>query len=397
MKKRILFISGSVGLGHITRDLAMARAIRSKMPDVEIVWLSGKPADRVLKEKGEQMLPERYVWEDETSVVEATSDGTGLNLIRYMIEVKKHVWTRHVPVFREIMKNEKFDLVIGDETYALSIAIKERKMSIDVPFFMIYDFIGVDTTGGGLYEKLAAYITNRNWVKPVPDLLQYCFVGEAEDVPDKPFGLFLPNRREWTRRRCHILGYVVPFDPDAYRDSAQIKARLGYDERPLIIVSIGGTSVGRNLLDLSARAFTILKQKNPTVQMVLVCGPRLDTSSLKVPEGVKVKGFVEDLYEHFAACDLAVVQGGNTTTIELTALRRPFICFPIEGHFEQMQIAERLQRHRAGVTMTLSATSPKALAEKMDENLGKDVDYARIPTDGARRMAQLVAEQLKMS
>ena len=34
MKKRILFISGSVGLGHITRDLAMARAIRSQEPEV---------------------------------------------------------------------------------------------------------------------------------------------------------------------------------------------------------------------------------------------------------------------------------------------------------------------------------------------------------------------------
>ena len=393
MKKRILFISGSVGLGHITRDLAIAGAIRSRMPDVEIVWLSGKPADMVLEAEGEQMLPARYVWADETSVAEATSDGTTLNLVKYMVDVQKNVWVRHVPVFREIMKNEKFDLVIGDETYALSIAIKNGTLKIDIPFFMIYDFIGVETMGGGLYEKLAAYITNKRWTKPVPESLIYCFVGEAEDVPDRPFGLFLRNRRKWTREHCHILGYVLRFDPEAYKDKARVKARLGYDEHPLIVVSAGGTAVGKNLLDLSVKSFSLLKKKIPDAHMVLVCGPRVDITSLEVPEGVKIKGYVKNLYEHFAASDLAVVQGGNTTTLELTALRTPFIYFPIEGHFEQRDIAERQRRLRAGVPMTLSATTPEALAGKMEENLGRSVDYAPVPVDGAQKMAALVEKQ----
>ena len=44
---------------------------------------------------------------------------------------------------------------------------------------------------------------------------------------------------------------------------------------------------------------------------------------------------MHQLYRHLAACDLAVVQGGLTTTMELTAVGRPFLYFPLANHFEQ--------------------------------------------------------------
>lgn len=58
---------------------------------------------------------------------------------------------------------------------------------------------------------------------------------------------------------------------------------------------------------------------------------------------MEVQSYVDRLYEHFAASDLAVVQAGGTTTPELTALRRPFLYFPLEEHFEQqVHVAGRL-------------------------------------------------------
>ena len=50
--KRILFISGSLGLGHITRDLAFANEIRRQLKDVEIHWLAAEPPLSVLAETG---------------------------------------------------------------------------------------------------------------------------------------------------------------------------------------------------------------------------------------------------------------------------------------------------------------------------------------------------------
>ena len=84
--------------------------------------------------------------------------------------------------------------------------------------------------------------------------------------------------------------------------------------------------------------------------MILVCGPRLSPESLKVPEEVEVRGYVPALYEHFAASDLAIVQGGGTSTLELSVLKKPFIYFSLDGHFEQqVHVAGRLARHQAGI------------------------------------------------
>jgi UDP:flavonoid glycosyltransferase YjiC (YdhE family) len=85
-----------------------------------------------------------------------------------------------------------------------------------------------------------------------------------------------------------------------------------------------------------------------------------------VPPGVEVQGYAPRLFEHFAACDAAVVQAGGTTTLDLTALRRPFVCFPLEGHVEQtLTVAERLRRQRAGQRRDYRTTAPDALADSI--------------------------------
>jgi UDP:flavonoid glycosyltransferase YjiC (YdhE family) len=101
---------------------------------------------------------------------------------------------------------------------------------------------------------------------------------------------------------------------------------------------------------------------------------------------------VERLYEHLAACDLAIVQGGGTTTLELTALRRPFIYFPLEGHFEQeLHVARRLDRHRAGVRLPYRTTTPERLAAVVVANIAREVAWPPIATDGARNAAEVLS------
>ena len=49
-----------------------------------------------------------------------------------------------------------------------------------------------------------------------------------------------------------------------------------------------------------------------------------------------------------AASDVALVQGGLTTTMELVALGRPFVAFPLRNHFEQ-RLHVRHQRRAASL------------------------------------------------
>jgi hypothetical protein len=72
-----------------------------------------------------------------------------------------------------------------------------------------------------------------------------------------------------------------------------------------------------------------------------------DPDSLPPTDGLEVHGYVHGLYRHLAACDLAVVQGGLTTAMELTAAQRPFIYVPPRHHFEQdFHVRHRLARYR---------------------------------------------------
>ena len=157
----------------------------------------------------------------------------------------------------------------------------------------------------------------------------------------------------------------------------------------MVICAIGGTAIGRDLLELCGRAFPILRERLPALRMILVCGPRLKPETLDVPNGVERRSYVPRLYEHFAACDLAIVQGGGTTTLELTALRRPFLYFPLEGHFEQRShVARRIERHGAGMRLEFKHTAPEALAAAVLAHLGTEPHYPPIATDGAQRAAE---------
>ena len=142
-------------------------------------------------------------------------------------------------------------------------------------------------------------------------------------------------------------------------------------------------------------AFPEAKRRVPALRMVVVTGPRIDPASLPTHDGLEVRTFVPQLYRHLAACDLAVVQGGLTTCMELTANRRPFLYFPLAHHFEQnFHVAHRLGRYNAGRRMEFATATPAAIAAAIAAEIGREVDYRPVETDGAARAAGLIAELL---
>ena len=129
--------------------------------------------------------------------------------------------------------------------------------------------------------------------------------------------------------------------------------------------------------------------------MIVVAGPRIDPATLPSHEGLEVRAYVPDLYRHLAACDLAVVQGGLTTSMELTANRRPFLYFPLKHHFEQQHhVRHRLERYGAGRCMDFDADGPEEIARAIAQEIGREVSYRPVARDGAARAAALIAETL---
>jgi predicted glycosyltransferase len=396
--KKILFVSGSIGLGHVGRDLEIVRALRKLRPDVEISWMAEPPASEILEKAGEKLLPEANLLYPSNSELEESSKSYKANLVQWVMNMRKG-WSQNAKVYEKIFEAYGFDLWVGDETYDILVAMVNNPSLKKCPFVVIYDMLGLDVVTRNPVDYLVAYMTNRLWVKflrsepPLAD--RSIFIGEIQDIADKKFGLMLPNRRSLAEKQFNFVGYVLPKDIEQYRDKTESRRFLGYSDAPLVVCSIGGTTVGKDLLDLCVAAYPIVKKRIPDLQMILVCGPRLSPRSIQAPEGVNVVGYVPNLYRHLGAADLCIVSGGGTITLELTALQRPYLYFPLEGHFEQeIDVANRSERQRAGIRMTYSKTTPESLAKMILSSIDKKVDYASISIDGAKNTARIINQIL---
>jgi UDP:flavonoid glycosyltransferase YjiC (YdhE family) len=388
--KKVLFISGSLGLGHVVRDLAIAGALRRRQPDIEIFWLAAHPVDEYLRAHGEAMAAGAEHYANDNIAAESVACAGRLNLLAYLTKAKNQ-WRRNVEVFADITRRQRFDLVIGDETYEILVALSKKPELKQSPFVMIYDFVGLEAMSANPLEIMGIYMWNRVWSGSKAPVDLSLFVGEEEDVPDRSFGFLLPNRRQWARQRLQFIGQIVRFEPADLVDRKALRQKLGWGTGSWVVGTVGGSAAGKPLLELFGQAYPLLREKLPELHMVLVCGPRIAPETVNAPRGVEKVGFVPDLYNHFAACDLALVMGGGGSTLELTVLQRPFIYFPLSGHCEQERhVAPRIERSRAGVRMDFGRTTPASLAAAVVANWDRAVDYRPVRIGGENRAATLM-------
>jgi UDP-N-acetylglucosamine:LPS N-acetylglucosamine transferase len=396
MGKKVLFISGCTGLGHITRDLAIAKELRTFSPDLEISWLAEFPASAVLKEFKEDILPESEMFNFGTVPMEVVNKGFEANVIDMSLEWFK-AWPKNVESFQKVIEKHHYDLVIGDEAYHIHQGIIDNPGLKTAPFVALYDFVGHEAVTANTMEHGAEYQINQLWMKLLTapnNLDRILFIGDFDDIHDIPFGFDLPNKRQIAKDHMDFIGYVVPDDIDKYSNKSTAKKLLGYGTEPLVICSIGGTNIGVPILNLCIKSYGMMKKEIPDLKMLLVGGPRVPPQSIEAPNDIEVVGYLPQLYRHMGASDLNVIVCGGTTSIELMALNRPFIYFPIAMHFEQIYNAERCQRYNAGIGMDYKGTTPELLAKMMLENINRRVSYRPIPSDGAKRAAYACYEFL---
>jgi pimeloyl-ACP methyl ester carboxylesterase/predicted glycosyltransferase len=397
-RRRALYVSSPIGLGHARRDVAIAKELRQLHPDLEIDWLAQHPVTTVLEAEGERIHPASAELANESSHIESESaehDLHAFQAIRRMDEIL----VANFMLFLDVVREEHYDLWIGDEAWEVDYFLHENPELKSAAYVWLTDFVGwLPMEDGGEHESFLTADYNAEMIEHIARFPRIrdraVFVGNPDDVVPDAFGNGLPGIRDWTEQHYDFAGYVTGFEPVADRE--KLRHQLGYGPREQVcVVTVGGSGVGGHLLRRVIKAFPAAKALVPELRMVVVAGPRIDPESLPQLDGLEIQAYVHELYRHLAACDLAVVQGGLTTSMELTANRRPFLYFPLRHHFEQnFHVRHRLERYGAGRRMDFETDGTEEIAVAIAQEIGREVDYQPVETDGAARAAKLIAELL---
>ena len=397
-RRRALYISSPIGLGHAQRDVAIADELRKLHPDLEIDWLAQHPVTAVLEERSERIHPASAQLASESGHIAAESAGHSLHAFQ-AIRRMDEILVANFMVFHDVVTEGEYDLVIGDEAWDVDYYLHENPELKRTAFAWLTDFVGwLPMPVGGEREAFVTADYNAEMIEHIARLPRIrdraIFVGNPDDIVPDDFGPGLPAIRDWTERHFAFSGYITGFDPASLVEGREaLRRELGYrpDER-VVIVTVGGSGVGEALLRRVVAAYPEAARRVSGLRMIAVAGPRIDPASLDVPAGVEVRAFVPDLFRHLAACDLAIVQGGLTTTMELVAARRPFLYFPLADHFEQNRhVRHRLARYGAGRYMAYDESPPEVIADAIASEIDRPIDYRPVEADGAARAAALIA------
>lgn len=398
--KRALYLSSPIGLGHARRDIAVTRELRKIIPDLEVDWLAQDPVTRLLEASGETIHPLSCRLASETRHIELESGEHDLHAFQAIRRMDEVLITNFM-TFQDAVEEQHYDLVIADEAWDIDHYWHEHPELKKAGLVWFTDFVGfVPMPSGGEREAFLTADYNAEMIEHIerhPGVRdRSIFVGEPADIIPLSFGKDLPAMREWVPRHFDFAGYVMGEHPCLFGSRSQLRQALGYSsDEKVCIVTVGGSGVGTHLIKRILQAWPAAKAKIPELRMIVVAGPRIDPRSLNAPGGVEVAAFVPNLDRHLAACDLALVQGGLTTCMELTAAGTPFIYFPLRNHFEQnFHVAHRLDRYRAGHRMEFLNSSPAMIAQAMIETLRRAVRFEPVEHNGAERAARMIAELL---
>jgi pimeloyl-ACP methyl ester carboxylesterase/predicted glycosyltransferase len=398
--KRVLYLSSPIGLGHGRRDIAVARELRALHPGIEIDWLAQHPVTLLLDGHGERIHPLSARLASESRHIELEAGEHELHAFQ-AIRSMDEVLIANFMIFQEAVEQTTYDIVIGDEAWEIDQYWHEQPELKRAALAWLTDFVGfVPMPSGGDREAFLTTDTNAEMIERVerhPAVRDRAiFVGNRDDVLPQSFGKDLPAMRDWIPRHFDFSGYILEQDPKHFGRREELRQALGYraDER-VCIITVGGSAVGAHLIRRILQSFAVVRAKLPDLRMIAVCGPRIDPGSLELPAGVEARAFLPDLNRHLAACDLALVQGGLATCMELTAAGTPFLYFPLKDHFEQnFHVTHRLDRYEAGIRMDYATATPDMIARAMIAALDRPTHFKPVEASGAMRAAKMLSELL---
>jgi len=333
------FFSSPIGLGHVTRDIAIV----NNFENISTNFVSGSGAAKILKKLDYKV---QDVYNPPSFIIE---NGTLKNPAKWLWNYYQY-YRDCKNISEELLQNDKPDLVISDEDFA-SLTVAQN---IKIPTVLVTDVFETHFTKG-----IASFI-EKKMNKSMQEIIKKC------DVV-----IFPGNGDEYDNVKM-----VGPIVRETNSTREELRKKFSF-EKKTILISIGGTSAG---LFLIKKALESISKINQELDIVLVSGPAVN----KKYENVKNLGFVDNLHELIFAADVIISLAGKSTIDEAKAYGTPAIFIPIKGHFEQEDNAKEL-----GFVFEDINRLQELILEKLEEK------RIQVNTVGAKIAAEIIQKLTK--
>ena len=293
----ITFFSSPIGLGHATRDIAIAQHLEN----ISKLFISGVSAADLFKKYGYNV---KNVY---TPTQFNVQNGSLQSPLKWLWKYYNYYKDCKL-VSSNIIEDEKPEMVVSDEDFAsLTIAQKQK-----IPTVLITDILETRFTRG------------------ISSLIEKRMNSSMREIMKKCDVVILPENGQDKEN----IRYVGPIVRTTRYTREDLRKKFSFNKKT-IVVSIGGTDAGKFLIQKTLEAFPKVKDD---VDLVIVSGPSLKSEFAK---NIRNLGFVENLHEVIYAADLVISLAGKSTIDESKAYGTPGIFIPIKDHFEQEDNAKQ--------------------------------------------------------
>jgi len=284
------FFSSPIGLGHVTRDIAIV----NNFENIVTNFVTGSGAAKILKNLDHKV---HDVYNPPSFIIQ---NGSLTNQAKWLWSYYNY-YKDCKNISQQIIQTSNPDLVISDEDFASLSNAQNMKIKT----VLITDILETRFTKG--FASLIEKKMNRS----MKDIIKKC---DVVIIPENG------DNQDNIKR-------VGPIVRRTNFSRETLRKKFAFDKKT-IIISIGGTDAGVFLIDEALKAISKINQD---VQVILISGPAVS----KTFENVKNLGFVDNLHELIFAADLIISLAGKSTIDEARAYGTPGIFIPIKGHFEQ--------------------------------------------------------------
>lgn len=196
----------------------------------------------------------------------------------------------------------------------------------------------------------------------------------------------------------HYTGFITPIPSTGCR--TQIRSMLVKEkEQKLIVASIGGGSVGEELLLAAVNAVEMLAAKGRPYHLQIFTGPYCGESTafrlreLKQPY-ISVQTFTDSFVNWLAAADLSISMAGYNTCMNTVAARVPALMYPFSQNREQrLRISTLWPAGTSVITLTKDDLPAPRLSSLIDRQIERGYHAERIDINGAAATVDIIEQR----